>query len=237
MAKKTMQPITTPNSRGKRMVYEDLIKKLMELAYIRKEDIAIKLKGITNITSLTDDELNDLTPGDIVLKKTGNEEHTYIVTSKEDKHGICLSYFDAGYTETVSYDYVDNAWVYNSTDVVTPKKYYKHILNLSSAGASSIYFKCCLVIINDKNTAMTLDDIKNYLESINLDAYNTDKFYDCNGQLYASNAVGHVIGISRASSNKLYLIYTKYVTSISINSTATFEDSYIDIVNDLIVEL
>ena len=43
--------------------------------------------------------------------------HTYIVTYKEEYKGICLSYFAAGYLETVSYDYTDGVWVYNSTDV------------------------------------------------------------------------------------------------------------------------
>lgn len=74
---------------------------------------------VDNITAMTTAQLNDLKAGDIVLKKTGNMKHTYVVTYKEENKGICLSYFAAGYLETVSYDYVTNAWVYNSTDVVT----------------------------------------------------------------------------------------------------------------------
>lgn len=71
----------------------------------------------TSITQLTDSQLNELKAGDIVVKKTGEQNHTYIVTYQEYLHGICLSYFNAGYSETVSYDYIEGQWVYNSTDI------------------------------------------------------------------------------------------------------------------------
>ena len=71
----------------------------------------------TNITTLTDTELSNLRCGDMVRKKTGNQFHNYIVSYKEENKGICLSYYDCGYTETVSYDYTDGHWVYNSTDI------------------------------------------------------------------------------------------------------------------------
>lgn len=99
-------------SHGKRMVREDLIKKLLN------GDFSVKLKDITNIQSLTDEQINELKAGDIVLKKTEDQTHTYIVSYKEENHGICISYFNAGYSETVSYDYIDGHWVYNSTDIV-----------------------------------------------------------------------------------------------------------------------
>lgn len=99
------------NSHGKRMVPEYLIKKLLNGGY------SAKLKDITNIQSLTDEQINELKAGDIVLKKTGNQTHAYIVSYKEENHGICISYFNAGYSETVSYDYTNGHWVYNSTDV------------------------------------------------------------------------------------------------------------------------
>lgn len=71
----------------------------------------------SKITELSDDVLNKLKVGDMIAKKTGNQKHNYIVTYKEEKHGICLSYYAAGYIETVSYDYTNGHWVYNSTDV------------------------------------------------------------------------------------------------------------------------
>ena len=71
----------------------------------------------TNIAGLSDSFINKLKSGDIVIKKTGNLRHTYVVTYKEKNQGICLTYFAFGYLETVSYDYVGGHWVYNSTDV------------------------------------------------------------------------------------------------------------------------
>lgn len=74
----------------------------------------------SNIVSMSDEELDAIKCGDIIIKKTVEGDrlhsHAYICTYKEDKHGICLSYFAAGYSETVSYDYTDGHWVYNSTD-------------------------------------------------------------------------------------------------------------------------
>ena len=73
---------------------------------------------VSGITTLSDEVLDSLKCGDIVAKQTGNQKHSYIVTYKEDKHGICLTYADgSGYIETVSYDYTEGHWVYNSTDV------------------------------------------------------------------------------------------------------------------------
>ena len=75
---------------------------------------------VDNIREMTNDELDGLKPGDMVIKKTGNQKHTYIVSYKGEGagEGICLSYCAAGYTETVSYDRSGSGWVYNSTDIV-----------------------------------------------------------------------------------------------------------------------
>ena len=75
----------------------------------------------SNITAMTDEQLNALKPGDVVVKITGDMKHTYTVSYKEENKGICITYGAAGYLETVSYDYdsTENKWVYNSTDVTT----------------------------------------------------------------------------------------------------------------------
>ena len=72
--------------------------------------------GITDITKLTDGQCDALECGDILVKNTGNEKHSYRVSYKQDKHGLCLTYSDASVVETVSYDYTEGHWVYNSTD-------------------------------------------------------------------------------------------------------------------------
>lgn len=79
---------------------------------------------VTDITALTDAQLDALQVGDKVAKKTGTAEHLYTVTYKDaDNGGICLTYEDASVIETVSYDHTDGGWVFNSKDVtpVTPQ--------------------------------------------------------------------------------------------------------------------
>lgn len=77
----------------------------------------IELVSTDDIEHLSDSVLNELKCGDIITKQTGNMKHTYIVSYKEEKHGICLSYFACGYLETISYDYTNGHWVFNSKDV------------------------------------------------------------------------------------------------------------------------
>ena len=67
---------------------------------------------------MNNDEINSLSCGDIVIKNESGNKHTYVVTYKEDNQGICLTYTDATYLETVSYDYIDGNWTYNSTDTM-----------------------------------------------------------------------------------------------------------------------
>lgn len=73
---------------------------------------------VEDITALTAEQLDALNVGDKVVKVTGAKKHLYLVTYKGEGagEGICLSYFDAVNTETVSYDRTESGWAYNSTD-------------------------------------------------------------------------------------------------------------------------
>ena len=71
---------------------------------------------VENITQLTTAQCNRLKCGDRVVKLTGNQKHCYQVSYKEENVGMCLTYTDASLVETVSYDFVTDEWVYNSTD-------------------------------------------------------------------------------------------------------------------------
>lgn len=93
----------------KRMFSRDELKKIIS-------EMSSDLIEVTNIKQLSDEECNVLKVGDIVAKKTGEQYHCYIVTFKQDKVGLCLSYFDASCIETQSYDYTNGHWVYNSED-------------------------------------------------------------------------------------------------------------------------
>lgn len=84
---------------------------------MKKNDLAI-VSTTDNIKTLTTNDINKLRAGDIVLKEDSTGKHAYIVSYKKDGTGICMTYSDATYTETISYDYnaVTKEWVYNSMD-------------------------------------------------------------------------------------------------------------------------
>ena len=85
-------------------------------SYIQTDNTHLTKLVVSNVTQLTDSQINSLQCGDIILKKDNSGKHIYIVTYKKDETGICLTYFDATYVETVSYDYTNGHWVYNSMD-------------------------------------------------------------------------------------------------------------------------
>ena len=74
--------------------------------------------AVDNITAIDGSVLDSLEVGDKVAKVTGVMKHLYTVSYKGEGvgQGICLTYVAAGLIETVSYDYTENGWVYNSTD-------------------------------------------------------------------------------------------------------------------------
>lgn len=74
---------------------------------------------VTDITKIPSEVCEALACGDVLVKTTTNQKHAYIVSYKEAGVGMCLTYTDATTVETVSYDYTDGAWVYNSTDKTT----------------------------------------------------------------------------------------------------------------------
>lgn len=73
---------------------------------------------VTDITAIDPEVLDALQVGDKIAKVTGKQKHLYVVTYKGEGvgEGVCLTYTDAAGTETVSYDYTADGWVYNSTD-------------------------------------------------------------------------------------------------------------------------
>ena len=78
------------------------------------DNATIKL-NVSNIKSLTNDDIESLKCGDVVLKEDESGKHAYLVTFRNDT-GICLTYVDASVVETQSYDKIDGVWTYNSED-------------------------------------------------------------------------------------------------------------------------
>lgn len=85
------------------------------LAEILNSPVGVEVEDITAVSA---DVLDSLECGDVVVKKTGNQRHAYLVSYKGDGagEGMCLTYTDASVVETVSYDRTDEGWAYNSTD-------------------------------------------------------------------------------------------------------------------------
>lgn len=77
----------------------------------------VKYVESDDIQTLSNEILNSLKAGDVVVKITDEQKHSYRVSYKEDYKGLCLTYSDASVVETISYDCTDGEWIYNSTDV------------------------------------------------------------------------------------------------------------------------
>lgn len=71
---------------------------------------------VSNIKALTSAQCESLKPGDIVVKITGNDKHSYRVSYK-GQTGLCLTYSDCENVETVAYEKENDAWAWDSTDV------------------------------------------------------------------------------------------------------------------------
>ena len=73
---------------------------------------------VTDITAIDGAVLDSLNCGDVVVKITGKQKHSYQVSYKGEGagEGLCLTYVDASVVETVSYDRTESGWAYNSTD-------------------------------------------------------------------------------------------------------------------------
>lgn len=88
-------------------------------AYIKnKPNVSVRY-DVENITAIDGEVLSALKCGDQVVKHTAAMQHLYFVSYKGAGvgQGLCLTYCDASVVETVSYDFTENGWVYNSTDV------------------------------------------------------------------------------------------------------------------------
>ena len=86
---------------------------------IKADGAVIKSDVVEDITKVPTELLEALEAGDIVVKKTTNQYHSYRVSYKEVEQGIILTYVDATSVESVSYDWSTNKFVYNSTDHTT----------------------------------------------------------------------------------------------------------------------
>ena len=186
---------------------------------------------VDNINQMDSDVLTGLKCGDIVAKKTGNQYHAYVVSYKEENHGICMTYVDAGYMETVSYDWNDTTkkWVYNSTDVVevTPSKMYCHNIHITETFDPSGDNGCNIVFnIVSSQSSLTINSLAGLLSVIN---DNFGSYVNCGGNIYFTDAQTairktYIICYIYKYSNKLGIVYinesqsavTNYVSALNL---------------------
>lgn len=189
-----------------------------------KKSLPVKIKT-SDITNLSTNDINKLKAGDIVLKKTGNQKHTYIVSYKEENQGICLTYTDASLVETVSYDYNSETheWTYNSTDVTelggyTETLYYNHYIeyyNATSVSKSLMFID----MTNSISTAFTFDSLKQYL--IDNDFISNTQYLHISGYTYdiSSGTFSYYVGIYYNTTNENITILTDYLGQPSISGS------------------
>lgn len=73
---------------------------------------------VDDITALTAAQLEALRNSDIVVKRTGDQMHTYVVAYKNNEDGECsLVYADAWNVEEVYYEKKGGVWSYVVTDI------------------------------------------------------------------------------------------------------------------------
>lgn len=79
---------------------------------------AMALPEVTDITALTQEQIDTLSAGDRIIKVTGTMKHAYTVSYKDETvGGMCLTYCDCENVETVAYERHDGTWEYESTDI------------------------------------------------------------------------------------------------------------------------
>lgn len=71
---------------------------------------------VADITNLSGDQLDQMQPGNIVVKNDETGGHAYVCTYK-GPGGLCLTYADCENVETVAYTKTDATWSYDDTTV------------------------------------------------------------------------------------------------------------------------
>lgn len=80
--------------------------------------IGVPALEVDNVESLTATQLDNLKAGDVVIKKSGNEKHTYVVVYKDEVNGeLSLVYTDAWNAEEVYYEKGVSGWAFVVKDI------------------------------------------------------------------------------------------------------------------------
>ena len=127
---------------------EDIVKNLAEGKELPLPNVYV----VDNVKTLSNEDIEQLRAGDIVVKKDASGNHPYMVSFRGET-GICLTYTDASCVETQSYDLVDGQWTYNSEDKT---EFPMNDLELEISAPATIFtnltkkFAYCKMIRRDK---------------------------------------------------------------------------------------
>lgn len=202
-------------------------------------DTSLKRIYVKNITKLTNDQIKVLMSGDEVVKETGNQKHTYIVSYKEQGQGMCLTYTDATYVETVSYDLINGVWTYNSTDSTSlsgggsggggsAETRYRHFIHLTFLDGCSSEQEGYVILENTSNTQFDATTFK-ALFSQNIEIGGTPyKIMPILSNQYLTDDYNHfaICGYSYSPNSDVFdaggsFSYTDYLTLATISDTVS----------------
>ena len=239
MSKRELNNITEP-------VYELL-----------KKETAARFE-VDNVSELSDEQLDSLRCGDIVAKKTGNQKHAYIVSYKGEGagEGICLTYCAAGYIETISYDYINGHWLFNSKDICevaskddvediiesglveNAKPIYCHPITINYE-TSPKYIRITCLIFNNDPTPFTINSFKKWIDDVAEATENTARLMISGGVTYDTTSV--IVSYLYKSASNNYIIgglsrttgENDYVSDADFNNLFPTGNLFIDGVNKI----
>lgn len=148
---------------GKRMVREDLIKKL-------EEKVVVAAK-VANIKTLTNEQIDSLNCGDIVVKSENGSDHAYIVAYKKSDE-MSLVYCDHENIEEVYYEKSGSNWAWVVTDNFSLKNYTAGdnitITDGVISATDTTYTAGDNITINNGVISATSSDTRHYMHDIKI---------------------------------------------------------------------
>lgn len=199
------------------------------------ESSAIKL-NVSDIKSLSNEDIENLNCGDIVLKEDASGKHAYLVSFKNET-GMCLTYADASVIETQSYDKVGENWVYNSEDktpnlldvatkteiengdIENAKPMYWHTISFIRGDATRyVTFMGEIIILNNSPTPITVSAFIDMLKIPGFKAIVLNGRLNLNGGGDITNMTQILKYIEYYSSSSAKITFTNSMTDMTLNT-------------------
>lgn len=190
---------------------------------------------VSNIKEMTNEDIENLSCGDVVLKEDVSGKHAYLVSFKSAT-GLCLTYCDASCVETQSYDKVGTNWQYNSQDLFEFKSIYYHPCYLRAdngeTGENIREVRISCVIFNNSATPFTKDTFIAYIKGLmdNGALINTDGYVQSSASSYGTLVVMRKTGDNYSL---LYFTPNSSMNSLLLDSYIAHTTEFVDGVNKI----